>query len=64
MESVFGKGWDSKTPQELLFEMSQWLDEDGETDTVSISVSRDTLFALSIYINETCDWKGTVFYAL
>lgn len=62
LEEAFGPGFDGRTPQDLLFEMSTWCDQNGDTETELVSVRRDTIFALSTYISETCDWNGSVLY--
>lgn len=64
MEKTFGPSWFNKTPQELLFEMSTWVDSNGDSNGISVSVSRDTLFALAVYVADTCEWKGAALYAL
>ena len=35
LEKAFGPGFDGRTPQDLLFEMSTWCDQNGDTETAS-----------------------------
>lgn len=62
MCKVFGEGWDSQPPHELMFQMMRWCDGDGELAGPVVSVSRETIMALALYVAETCEWKGYASY--
>lgn len=63
MEYAFGKDWRGKRPSVLILQMLAWCDQNGDHGPV-VSVSKDVLANLAVYIEETCDWKGAAFYAL
>lgn len=58
LTSTFGPMWQKKSVAEMLYEVSQWVDESGDQNSPLVSARRKTLEALAVYAGMREDRLG------